>query len=56
MPKIRKLLYEEEWNIEIRRRADEIDSGAVKTIPWEQVKAELRSLLSEAKDEKPPKR
>ena len=30
----------EEWIAEIRRRSAEFDSGSVKTIPWEQVKAE----------------
>jgi len=45
-----KLLYEEEWNREIKRRLAEIESGAVKTIPWEEVKAELRSLLDGDED------
>lgn len=30
----------DEWIAEIRRRSAEFDSGLVKTIPWEQVKAE----------------
>jgi putative addiction module component (TIGR02574 family) len=30
----------EEWIEEIRRRSAEYDSGAVGTVPWEQVKAE----------------
>ena len=30
----------DEWIAEIRRRSAEFDSGSVKTIPWEQVKAE----------------
>jgi putative addiction module component (TIGR02574 family) len=35
----------EEWQREIKRRAAELDSGAVKAIPWSEVRAELRSLL-----------
>lgn len=30
----------DEWIAEIQRRSAEFDSGSVKTIPWEQVKAE----------------
>jgi putative addiction module component (TIGR02574 family) len=30
-----------EWLAEIRRRSAEIDAGAVKTIPWEQVRSEI---------------
>jgi putative addiction module component (TIGR02574 family) len=29
------------WAEEVERRVREIDSGQVKTIPWEQVRAEL---------------
>jgi putative addiction module component (TIGR02574 family) len=32
---------EEAWRIEIERRARELESGAVKTIPWEVVRARL---------------
>jgi putative addiction module component (TIGR02574 family) len=39
----------EEWRREIKRRAAELDSGAVKAIPWSEVKAELRSLLRDGK-------
>jgi putative addiction module component (TIGR02574 family) len=35
----------EEWQREIKRRAAELDSGAVKPVPWSEVQAELRSLL-----------
>jgi putative addiction module component (TIGR02574 family) len=35
----------EEWKREIKRRAAELDSGAVKTVPWSDVQAELGSLL-----------
>ena len=34
-----------EWMAEIRRRSEEIDAGTVKTIPWEQVKAEALHRL-----------
>jgi putative addiction module component (TIGR02574 family) len=39
----------EEWQREIKRRAAELDSGAVKAMPWSEVKAELRSLLRDSK-------
>jgi putative addiction module component (TIGR02574 family) len=29
------------WRMEIERRAEELDSGAVQSIPWEVVKARL---------------
>ena len=32
---------EEAWRVEIERRAKELDSGAVQSIPWEVVKARL---------------
>jgi putative addiction module component (TIGR02574 family) len=32
---------EEAWRLEIERRAQELDSGAVESIPWEVVKARL---------------
>ena len=32
---------EEAWRVEIERRMAELDSGAVKTVPWEVVKAKL---------------
>ena len=32
---------EEAWRVEIERRLAELDSGAVKTVPWEVVKAKL---------------
>jgi len=31
----------EAWRVEIERRLAELDSGAVKTVPWEVVKAKL---------------
>jgi putative addiction module component (TIGR02574 family) len=37
----------EEWQRELKRRIAEIDSGAVKTIPWFEVREHLRSLLRE---------
>jgi putative addiction module component (TIGR02574 family) len=42
-----KLLYEDEWRLELKRRAAELDSGAVKAIPWSEVKEHLLSLLRE---------
>ena len=32
---------EEAWRVEIERRLAELDSGAVKTVPWDVVKARL---------------
>ena len=33
------------WDEEIKRRIEEIDSGEVKLIPWEEVQAELHARL-----------
>jgi putative addiction module component (TIGR02574 family) len=41
----RNQLPTEEWQLEIKRRAAELDSGAVKPVAWIEVQAELRSLL-----------
>ncbi|HUF07771.1 MAG TPA: addiction module protein [Rhodothermales bacterium] len=35
------------WAEEIERRVREIDSGRVRTIPWEQVRAQLHGRLGE---------
>ena len=35
------------WAEEIERRVREIDNGTVKTIPWEQVRAELFARVSD---------
>jgi putative addiction module component (TIGR02574 family) len=32
---------EEAWDVEIRRRVEELESGAVKTIPWREVRERL---------------
>ncbi len=32
---------EEAWKVEVERRIDEIDSGQVQTIPWEEAKKTL---------------
>jgi len=37
---------EDAWRQEIRRRAAEVDSGAVKTIPWSEVRSRLIAALS----------
>jgi putative addiction module component (TIGR02574 family) len=36
-----ELGVEEAWRAEIERRAGELESGAVRAIPWEEVKARL---------------
>jgi putative addiction module component (TIGR02574 family) len=33
------------WAAELDRRVRELESGAAKTIPWEQVKAEIQARL-----------
>lgn len=33
------------WSAEIARRIEEFESGKVQAIPWEQVRAELRTRL-----------
>jgi putative addiction module component (TIGR02574 family) len=35
------------WAEEVERRVRDIESGAVETIPWEQVRAELFSRMSD---------
>jgi len=32
---------EEAWNVEIRRRVVELESGTVKTVPWQEVRKRL---------------
>ena len=39
--------HDEAWAPEIRRRLAEITSGAVETIPWSVVKAELEAMIGE---------
>lgn len=38
---------EEAWGAEIERRIAELDSGKVKPVPWETVKAKLQRRLRE---------
>lgn len=40
---------ESAWHAEIRRRGDEIAAGTAKTIPWEEVDAELDQIVNEKK-------
>ncbi|HEY2822770.1 MAG TPA: addiction module protein [Candidatus Acidoferrum sp.] len=37
------------WNQEIARRIADLDSGKSKTVPWAEVRAQISSLLSNAK-------
>lgn len=39
---------ESTWLGEIERRLQELDSGVVKTVSWEQVRAKLLRLLNES--------
>jgi putative addiction module component (TIGR02574 family) len=36
---------EEEWNKEIARRIEELDSGKVKPIPWEEARRQISAIL-----------
>ena len=38
---------EEAWQVEITRRMADLDSGAVKTVSWDSVKAKLLGHLDE---------
>ncbi len=35
------------WAPEIRQRLAEVESGVVETIPWEEVDAQIRTLIGE---------
>jgi putative addiction module component (TIGR02574 family) len=37
---------EEQWNIEIARRMEEIDAGKVKPIPWAEARRRITDLLN----------
>ena len=37
--------HESAWSGEIKRRIEDVESGKVKTIPWEQVDRGIRELL-----------
>lgn len=39
---------EEAWIAEVERRVAELDSGAVKTIPWDELRAKLYAKLNAA--------
>ena len=39
---------EESWAQEIQRRVEELDSGAVETIPWKKVRARLLEQMKES--------
>lgn len=36
---------EEEWNKEIARRIEELDSGKVKPIPWAEARRQITAIL-----------
>ena len=36
---------EEEWKVEIARRVEQLDSGAVKPIPWSEARRQIADLL-----------
>lgn len=38
------------WDEEIARRIDEMDAGLTKSIPYEQVRAELRAMIDAARE------
>ena len=37
---------EEQWKIEIARRVEQLDSGAVKPIPWAEARKQIDVLLN----------
>jgi putative addiction module component (TIGR02574 family) len=37
---------EEEWNEEIARRIQEIDSGKVKPVPWQEARRQILTILN----------
>jgi putative addiction module component (TIGR02574 family) len=37
---------EEEWNKEIARRIEELDSGKVKPIPWAEARRQISAVLN----------
>lgn len=37
------------WHAEIARRIDDLDSGRSKTVPWEEVRAQISTLLNNTK-------
>jgi putative addiction module component (TIGR02574 family) len=37
---------EEEWNEEIARRVQELDSGKVKPIPWAEARRQISAMLN----------
>ena len=39
---------ESAWSSEIERRVQELDSGKVKTVPWNHVRAKLFRLMNES--------
>jgi len=41
---------EEAWDVEIKRRLDEVDSGAVEMIPLEDVIAEMDAMMARKRD------
>ena len=38
------------WDEEIARRIDEMDAGLTESIPYEQVRAELRAMIDAARE------
>jgi len=39
------------WDLEIGRRVEDLDSGRAKTVPWEEVRRQFSSKLSNGKQE-----
>ena len=37
---------EEEWNQEIARRIEELDSGRVKPVPWAEARRQIAAILN----------
>jgi putative addiction module component (TIGR02574 family) len=46
-PAVDEQAIEQAWREEIRRRVEEIESGKVELVPWEEVRNQLFSRLNE---------
>ena len=47
---------EEEWNKEIARRIEELDSGKVKPIPWAEARRQISAVLNVGSTPNPVRR
>ncbi len=45
LDEVDEMSEQEAWNDEIARRIEELDSGKVKTVPWDEVRRRISSKL-----------